>query len=405
MTKVIKTRTEHKTAVREAETLMRQHPVPGTEESDHLELLTLLISAYEDEHFPVGMPSPIEAIEFRMEQQGLAKRDLVPYFGSRSRVSEVLSGKRRLTLKMIRALHAGLGIPAEVLLQTQQLAMAAAQTLIDWNRFPIKEMARRCWFPDFSGTPADALECAEELVTGLFKRAETVGVESVLLRQHVRSGSQMDSYSLAAWAARVGELARGQTLSAAYRPGSIDDRFMSELVRLSSFKEGPLLAKEFLARSGIHFVALWHLPGTHLDGAAMLIDNETPVVAMTLRYDRLDNFWFCLCHELGHLALHIDHSDEKQYLDDLEAQGDSKEKKADEFAEKSLIPQRSWGNAALRKCYTPDALRQYALKLGIHPAIVAGRIRREQNNYRVLWQFVGSRQVRRHFPGYLAGVS
>ena len=79
-------------------------------------MLSLLIHHYEEKHFPIGLPSPVDAIRFRMEQQGLKARDLVPYLGSPSKVSEVLSGRRRLSLTMIRNLT-GLGIPAAVLLQ------------------------------------------------------------------------------------------------------------------------------------------------------------------------------------------------------------------------------------------------------------------------------------------------
>jgi len=79
-------------------------------------VLTLLIQNYEEKHFPIDLPSPVDAIRFRMEQQGLKPKDLVPYLGSPSKVSEVLSGRRRLSLSMIRNLI-GLGIPAEVLLQ------------------------------------------------------------------------------------------------------------------------------------------------------------------------------------------------------------------------------------------------------------------------------------------------
>ena len=88
----------------------------NTPEGDELELLSLLVHDYEERAFPVDKPNPIDAIRFRMEQQGLRPTDLVPFLGSRSRVSEVLSGRRNLTLKMIRALVRGLGIPAEVLL-------------------------------------------------------------------------------------------------------------------------------------------------------------------------------------------------------------------------------------------------------------------------------------------------
>jgi HTH-type transcriptional regulator/antitoxin HigA len=88
----------------------------GTSEGDELELLSLLVQAYEDKAFPIDKPDPIAAIRFRMEQQGLEASDLVPLIGSRSRVSEVLSGRRSLSLRMIRALTDGLGISADVLI-------------------------------------------------------------------------------------------------------------------------------------------------------------------------------------------------------------------------------------------------------------------------------------------------
>lgn len=89
---------------------------PGTPRGDEAEVLALLIQAYEEKQFPIAPPSPLDAIRFRMEQQGLKPKDLVPYLGSPSRVSEVLSGRRRLSLAMIRNLLR-LGIPAEVLVQ------------------------------------------------------------------------------------------------------------------------------------------------------------------------------------------------------------------------------------------------------------------------------------------------
>lgn len=117
MIRIIKTNKQYEEALAMVEELMDLEPEPGTKEADKLELLTLLISSYEREHFPMEMPDPIEAIKFRMEQQQLSRKDLMPYIGSRSRVSEVLNRKRPLTLKMIRTLHKELGIPAEVLIQ------------------------------------------------------------------------------------------------------------------------------------------------------------------------------------------------------------------------------------------------------------------------------------------------
>lgn len=112
--KVIKTESECAAVLARIEKLMDARP--NTPQGDELELLSLLVHDYEEKVFPMDKPDPVAAIRFRMEQQGLQPRDLVPFLGSRSRVSEVLSGRRHLSLKMIRALVGGLGIPADVLL-------------------------------------------------------------------------------------------------------------------------------------------------------------------------------------------------------------------------------------------------------------------------------------------------
>ncbi|OGO38881.1 MAG: hypothetical protein A2147_09165 [Chloroflexi bacterium RBG_16_57_8] len=120
MNKIIKNEDEYKDALDTLERLLDNNPAPGTHEDEEAELLILLIQDYESRIYRFTPPDPIEAIKFRMEQQGLAPKDLVPYLGSRSRVSEVLSGKRPLTISMIRRLHAGLGIPAGVLIQERR---------------------------------------------------------------------------------------------------------------------------------------------------------------------------------------------------------------------------------------------------------------------------------------------
>ncbi len=89
----------------------------GTDEGDELEILSILIDRYENEKFPIGMPDPIEAIKFRMEQMGMKQKDLAEVFGFKSRVSEILNKKRKLTLEMIRKLNTTLHIPTEVLIQ------------------------------------------------------------------------------------------------------------------------------------------------------------------------------------------------------------------------------------------------------------------------------------------------
>jgi len=110
----IKTKRDYERALRRIETLMDVEP--GTDDADEFEILATLVDVYEDKYFPVGAADPVKAILFRMDQQGLERKDLEAFIGSRHRVSEVLNRKRGLSLDMIRKLHAGLGIPLEVLI-------------------------------------------------------------------------------------------------------------------------------------------------------------------------------------------------------------------------------------------------------------------------------------------------
>jgi HTH-type transcriptional regulator/antitoxin HigA len=116
----IRTETDYQAALAETERLF--DAAPNTPEGDRLEVLTTLVEAYEEKHYPISEPDPIEAIRYYMESRGLRPKDLEPYVGSRERVREVLSRKRRLSVTMMRKLHAGLGIPADILLQSYSLA-------------------------------------------------------------------------------------------------------------------------------------------------------------------------------------------------------------------------------------------------------------------------------------------
>ena len=111
----IKTKRDYRRALKEIEGLMDAKR--GTPEGDRLDVLVTLVEAWEANHYPIGLPDPVAAIKYHMEQKGLQPRDLVPYIGSRNRVYEVLNGKRPLTLRMVWRLHRGLGIPAESLIK------------------------------------------------------------------------------------------------------------------------------------------------------------------------------------------------------------------------------------------------------------------------------------------------
>ena len=117
----------------------------GTDRAQELDILADLVELYERKHFSLGHLDPVDAIKLRMEEQGLAPRDLVPFIGSAARVSQVLDRKRPLTLPMARALHRHLGVRAEVLLRAPDLPEEWDDD--HWRRFPIRTMANRGWIP------------------------------------------------------------------------------------------------------------------------------------------------------------------------------------------------------------------------------------------------------------------
>jgi HTH-type transcriptional regulator / antitoxin HigA len=373
---------------------------PGTPEGDELDVLADLVEHYEEKHVPMGYPSPLAAIQFRMEQGGLTPRDLIPFMGSRAKVSEVLSGKRALTMQMARALHANLGIPADVLLQQPGGELPSALEGIEWERFPLAEMAKRGWI----ARRHDLAAHAEEIMRDLIDRAGGADVLPVVLfrkNDHARMNAKTDPYALKAWCWEVLARAKGRKLPVAYEPGSVDLKFLRAVAKLSWSEDGPRLAQEFLAKHGIHLISLAHLPGTHLDGAALQLGDGTPVIGLTLRYDRLDNFWFCLLHELAHIGRHLGKTRAEAFVDDLSLRDvkgvkrDPREDEADEWAEEGLIPREVWSASRARVDASPLTVVALAQSLGIHPAIVAGRIRHETKNYRLLSHFVGTGAVRR----------
>ena len=121
----IKTEADHEAALAEIARLMDASP--DSSDGDRLDVLVTLVERYEEAHWPIGLPHPLDAIRFALEQRGLTRKDLESLIGSRGRVSEILSGKRPLTLNMIRKLNKELGIPAEVLIQDYEAARPRAK--------------------------------------------------------------------------------------------------------------------------------------------------------------------------------------------------------------------------------------------------------------------------------------
>ncbi len=395
--KIIKSETEYEAALAHVETLMDAEP--GSPEEAELELFAMLVEQYEEVHYPIDLPDPIEAIKFRMEQAGLTRKDLALYLGSQSKVSEVLNRKRPLSLSMIRALHAGLGIPAEVLLQESGKELGTCQ--YDYRDYPFAEMFKQGYLA-FNGTLQQAKDQAEELLTALFTVFRDSPPQPIYCKNADR---KINTNALMAWQARAMALALQEDLPP-FSQEYLTKNFIRDVIKLSYYSPGPRIAQEALNKKGIHLIVLPHLPRTYLDGACFSSPTGRPIIGVTLRHDRLDNFWFTLAHELAHSFLHLSKDTSAAFFDDTEhfvsETDDPQETEANHFARDILIPPEAWAQERtyLLESSQSQLVQTFAERVGVAPAVVAGRVRWETRNYTKFPQLVGYRQVREQFAAY-----
>ncbi len=365
--------------------LMSQNPQPDSTEAKNIILLSVLVERYEKDRFKFEKPTPVEAILFRMEEQGLDRSDLLPYIGNKSKVSEILSGKRPLSLNMIKALSKGLDISADILLSDDDIP--AENLTIDLSKLPAKEMLSRGWIKTNNASSlqqfiAPVLNLSSQM---LFRRSNnSEGYEGLLV----------------AWLSRILNVSY-KTVPAnkgSFRKEFITKSFLKEVANLSYLDKGPLLAVELLSKNGILLIVEKYLSGLKVDGVALLREDGLPVIALSLRHDRLDSFWFTLLHELAHVFKHLssehfifcDDLDETDYVDVLE-------KEADFLAKDSFIPLNIWKNSSALKDRSEQSVLNLSQRLRIHPSIVAGRLQREIKNYKIMRSFLGEGSVRKMF--------
>ena len=386
--KVIKNEKEYEIALTRIEELF-DTPV-GDPNEDELELLYMVVEKYEDEHYPIDLPDPIEAIKFRMEQTGLTRKDLVPYIGSQSKVSEVLNRKRPLSLNMIRALHEGLGISFEILLKEANNHLQEKR--YHFNDYPFAEMFKEGYFGTAYKTLREAKEYAEECLESFFSNFNIMPLNTHYRKSQNGLG---DDNALKAWQAQVLNIVSTEKIPS-YDSESLP-LVIKQLTQISYFSEGIRLVKEALNDIGIHFIILKHLPKTKLDGACFFSQKGNPVIAMTLRYDRLDYFWFTLFHEFGHISNEdIKDSERNIILDDTETghSHDDEEIAANNFALNSFIPTNIW-KARQQFLHSRADIISFSKEFGISTAVIAGRIRKEEADYTKFADLIGQGDVRK----------
>jgi len=357
--------------------------------SDEIEVLSTLIEHYERATIPMAATSPVEAIRFRMDQQGLTPRQLEPFIGSRARVSEVLSGKRQLTLDMIRSLQEGLGIPY-VSLISKRLEMGIPE------RAPRAALNRR---------NAPGLELRSDEVPSFIGEVHSPMAQRVLHRKTrtQRAASKMDQGALLLWQAAVLSKSEGRRPAARFDRSTFVAERLRKVARLSGRPDGPRRAIEAFAENGVSIVILPALPGTFLDGAVMVHPDGTPVIGLTLRHERTDNFWFTLLHEAAHVSLHYDQLTDASaiFVDDLEIRSEETfEREADALASESLIPKHLLAQVQWDEASTHDDIVALSVRTRVHIAIVAGRWQRDHQNYKKFSRLIERGTIRQHLQNY-----
>jgi HTH-type transcriptional regulator / antitoxin HigA len=271
---------------------------------------------------------------------------------------------------MIRSLHEGLSIPYESLI------------------------SGRGYTNDWGNVPAPAIDKLNQF--GFNIRANDVGTfitssvgnsSLALLRKTrtQRAASKTDQSALLLWQAAILQRSEEGPPMGPFKSSAFTKDSLRQLARLSVKAEAPRHAIERLVAFGISVVILPSLPGTFLDGAALLNRKGNPVIGLTLRHDRIDNFWYTLLHECAHVALHLNEmiKTHQPFIDDMEIRGEDEfEREADALARDSLIPPQIMSETDWNENIGFDELNTLASRARVHLSIVAGRWQRDHQNYK-----------------------
>jgi HTH-type transcriptional regulator/antitoxin HigA len=343
-----------------------------------------------DELRPARLVPPGRILKQELEARGWTQRDLAAILGRPEQaISEIVNGSKQITPETSVELSQAFGTSPEfwhsleadyrlelALCQTQDDAIARRSRL--YSELPLREMASRGWL-----TLRESVEELEAEVT------DCLGVpvlpETPRLAAQWRGSTSRAplTYALLAWLHRAEMLARGQTVVGPWHADHLE-LLVRELSGHMRLAEDVAQVASTLARWGVRLVFLRHLAKTYLDGAAFWLE-EGPVVALTLRYDRIDSFWFTLLHELAHLA----EGRSEAYLEQLEDGGDdgiseqppadAHEEAANRRASRWLLAPEAFSDFVARTSprFSQTGIEAFAASQERHPGVVLGRLQRE----------------------------
>jgi HTH-type transcriptional regulator / antitoxin HigA len=265
------------------------------------------------------------------------------------------------------------------------------------RKYPIKEIFKKGWFEEYTGSPDKLIDNSQELINSLFKQVDIEQIASLFKRRSMNI-DKYDENAILAWEVRVIRRALAQNIETQFSPDLLTSEYISQLSTLSLRADGPSLVKQKLNEVGIAFIIESHLSKTYLDGAAILYSG-LPIIGMTLRFDRLDNFWFVLFHELFHIANHLEKDKTEIIFDETEKiNTTSIEIEANKFALNTLVPDDIWNSSLARFARTDKSLIHFAENNNLAIYCVAGRLRHEINDYKKFTHLVGNKKVRVLFP-------
>jgi HTH-type transcriptional regulator/antitoxin HigA len=313
--------------------------------------------------------------------RGWTQDDLARIMGRPVQViSEIVSAKKQITPETALGLAAAFGTSAEMWLNIEaryRLRLAQERGVDDavqlrsriYSLVPVKELARRGWIEE-----RDDVDELETQVMDFLGITSLDQLSPVSIAAPRAATGDPDPRAVLAWTRRVEQLASAQQV-AAFAQGRLEGG-VRELLGLTERENGPTQAAGILGDLGVHFILVPHLPRAYFDGAVFLAGGN-PVLALTLRYDRLDSFWFTLMHEMAHLVL----GHEEGRIEDLDADagGDAEEMEADALAAGWLVPGEPLAELVRRvkPHFSRQAIWGFARSIDRHPAIVLGRLQRD----------------------------
>jgi len=331
---------------------------------------------------PAEVFPPGEFIKDELEARNWTQADLAEIFGLTVKAAnEIIAGKKAITPETARGLGDAFGTGPELWLNLENAYRlsrtpppdeAVARRAQLYEKAPIKEMIRRGWVAQ-----TDDLDELEASVSKFFELRSIRDEPTLSCAARKGSNYAETSASERAWCFRAKRLAEEISVDA-FDPGKLTKAILLEFRQLARAVEGVRDVPTFLGRLGIRYVIVEHLKSSRIDGAAIWLDERSPVVAMSLRYDRIDNFWFVLAHELAHVV-NGDRSVDNDLVGTAARPTDEKpefERKADRMAASLLVPTKELAGfiARHRPRFSKQAVCGFASQLGVHPGIVVGQL-------------------------------